>query len=128
MATKRTTTAIWLRIFCAALLLSLGLGHKPVYAATFSNPASSYYLLPDGSFADLCIGNADHGKPEKSWFGSGCDRCRLADSVLLPMPPADHAAASSGYRMIAFLPFEARVGTVIQRPGSPVRGPPSPFA
>ena len=125
MKTTGTRMAIWLRIACAVLLLSLGFGHKPVYAAPSSDPASSYYLLPDGTFADLCLDNADHGKPQKSWLGSGCDACRLANGIILPAPPADHAPAPSGYRTIVFQPFAAIVGAIIQRPGSPVRGPPS---
>ena len=91
MTARTTRTAIWLRIFCAALLLSLGLAHKPLHATPSADPSSSYYLLPDGTFASLCIDNADHGKPAKSWLGSGCDACRLASSVLLPGPAVDHA-------------------------------------
>ena len=66
MTATATRTAIWLRIFCAILLLSLGFGHKPLHAKPSSDPASSFYLLPDGTYADLCIESVDHGKPEKS--------------------------------------------------------------
>ena len=128
MTAYSTKTAIWLRIFCAALLLSLGFAHKPLYARPSADPASSYYVLPDGSFAELCIDDADRGKPEKSWFGSGCDACRLASSILLPMPPVEHAAMLRDHRGIEFpirTGFRARA---LPRPGSPVRGPPSLFA
>jgi len=123
-----TRTAIWLRIFCAVLLLSLGFSHKPLYAQPSTDPAGSYYVLPDGTFAGLCIGNADRGKPEKSWFGGGCDVCRLASSVLLPTLAADHAALLRGDRGIDFPVRAAFPGRAIERPGSPVRGPPSSFA
>ena len=87
-----------------------------------------YYLLPDGTFAGLCIDNADHGKPEKSWLGSGCDVCRLASSVLLPVPAVDHARMPCDCRDIDFPIRTAVLDLVILRPGSPVRGPPSAFA
>jgi hypothetical protein len=116
--------AIWLRIFCAALLLSLGFGHKPLHAHPAADPASSFYLLPDGTFASICINNTDHGKPAKSWLGSGCDTCRLASSVLLPARPSNRTWASRGSAHIEFafnVPF---LDLSIVRPGSPVRGPP----
>jgi hypothetical protein len=117
-----------LRILCAALLLSLGFAHKPLYAQPSADPVSSYYVLPDGSFAGLCIDSADRGKPEKSWFGGGCDVCRLASSILLPTPPADHAALMHDHGVIDFLVREVVLDRAIERPGSPVRGPPSSFA
>ncbi|MGV3548322.1 hypothetical protein [Rhizobium sp.] len=123
-----TSIAIWLRIFCAALLLSLGLGHKPVFAGSSAGPASSYYLLPDGTFSDICIDNADRGKPQKSWFGSGCELCRLSGAVLLPAPPVDLDRASGDFHAIAFRLRLALADARIPRPGSPVRGPPSFFA
>lgn len=125
MTARVTRTAIWLRIFCAALLLSLSFGHKPLYAHPAADPTSSYYLLPDGTFASLCIDNIDHGKPAKSWFGGGCDACRLASSVLLPVRPSDRTWVSRGSAGIEFafnVPF---LDLSIVRPGSPVRGPPS---
>lgn len=128
MTAKATRTAIWLRIFCAALLLFIGFAHKPVYASRSADPASTYYLLPDGTFASLCIGNADHGKPAKSWLGGGCDACRLAASVLLPTPSAAHAPVAREYRGIDFPVRAALLGQAVARPGSPVRGPPSIFA
>ena len=125
MTANSTRTAIWLRILCAALLLSLGFAHKPLYVPPSSNPASSYYALPDGSFAGLCIGDADRGKPGKSWLG--CEACRLAASVLLPAPPVDQASTARNCRDIEFSPVAAVLGSVLQRPGAPVRGPPSCF-
>lgn len=128
MTATATRTAIWLRIFCAILLLSLGFGHKPLHAKPSSDPASSFYLLPDGTYADLCIDSVDHGKPEKSWFGSGCDLCRLASGILPPCPPAEHASVSRDCSDIVFSVRVAPVDAAAGRPGSPVRGPPSLFA
>jgi hypothetical protein len=127
MTASMTGTAIWLRIACAALLLSLGFAHKPLYAQPSSDPASSYYVLPDGSFADLCIDGVDRGKPGKHWLGSGCEACRLASGFLLP-PPADSAAVSSIVHSVAFHSPPDFFNRTIERPGSPVRGPPSIIA
>lgn len=124
MTTRMASTAIWLRIFCATLLLSLGFAHKPLYAAPAADPAGSYYLLPDGSFAGLCIDDADHGKPAKSWLGSGCDLCRLASSMLPPAPSGDPISAVRGHRAAAFSIQIAFLDEACPRPGSPVRGPP----
>ena len=129
MKTGMTRTALWLRIVCAVLLLCLGFAHKPLYAQPSSDPASSYYLLPDGTFASLCIDNADHGKPGKSWLGSGCEACRLSSSVLLPTPGDDgHAPVSRDCNVVEFPAGVAYRATAAWRPGSPVRGPPSILA
>ena len=128
MTARTTRLAIALRIFCAALLLSLGFAHQPLHAQPFADPASSYYLLPDGTFAGLCIDNADHGKPRKSWQGSGCDACRLAASVLLPTPSAGSALVPRGYLAIGPPARTALLNRTIPRQGSPVRGPPFVFA
>ena len=58
---------------------------KPVRLDEYGNPVYDVFIRdvvkrPDGTFAGLCIGDIDRGKPEKSWLGSGCDACRLASS------------------------------------------------
>lgn len=125
MMARVARTANWLRIFCAALLLSLGFGHEPIYAAPSANPASSYYLLPDGTFATLCIGDAYHGKPRKTWLGSSCDACRLSSGILLPSPADGGAETLRDCGAVVFAVWAAHLGGAKPRPGSPVRGPPS---
>ena len=126
LMTKRMTgMAVLLRIFCAVLLLSLGFAHERLYAEPAFDPASSHYLLPDGTFAGLCIGDVHHGKPHKSRPGSGCDACRLGSAILLPPPTPDHAAAFRNCHGAVFAIRIAFPGTMSPRPGSPVRGPPS---
>lgn len=80
-----------LRLFCAALMLSLGFAHKPVFAA----PVATFdeaYRLPDGSFAEMC---SEHGSsnvsPQNEHKHSGdavlfCDACLLSSSILIPSP------------------------------------------
>lgn len=113
-----------MRIICAVLLLSLGFAHKPVHAQPLSDPTNSYYLLPDGTYAELCIEDVDHGKPQKSWLGSGCDACRLASGIALPAPPADIASRLAERSEVLFPQPLALLRGGAWRPGSPVRGPP----
>jgi hypothetical protein len=124
MTTGLTKSAIWLRLACAVLLLSLGVAHKPVHAAPSDDPAGSYFLLPDGTFSDLCITGADKGMPGKPSFAGGCDVCRLSANILLPTPPVAHAPAALNYRDIEPLAHDPSVAAPVARPGSPVRGPP----
>ena len=125
MTKRMTRTAVLLRIFCAVLLLSLGFAHERLYAEPALDPASSRYLLPDGTFAGLCIGDIRHGKPHKAWLGSGCDACRLASAILLPPPSPDHAALLRNCHGAGFSIRTAFLSRMSPRPGSPVRGPPS---
>ena len=127
MTTRVTKTAIWLRIFCAVLLLSLGFGHKPLYARPAPALSDAAFVLPDGTFGLLCLGDAGEGKPQKSGW-HGCDACLVAFGALLPPPPADYAPADGNFRSID-LPFTtACLVRQTAWPGSPVRGPPPIFA
>lgn len=123
MSAGRTGALSWLRIFCAALLLSLGLAHKPVYAQPQSDPASSFYLLPDGSHATICYGG-DEGHHPKKAAAYGCDFCRIADSVLLPAPAGDPAPSLSDYRDLDSPHRVALRDPATVWPGAPARGPP----
>ena len=85
-----------LRIFCAALMLSLGFAHKPV--AAFVAPTAALdeaYRLPDGSFAEICEGHAGAaaphvpGKSDHSTISLFCEACLLSSSVLIPTPDAN---------------------------------------
>lgn len=123
MTAGRIGASGWLRILCAALLLSLGLAHKPVYAKPQSDPASNFYVLPDGTFASICYGGGQGHHPKKA-LDYGCDLCRLADGVLLPAPAADPARLLSEYRELDILRRLAALYPQPVRPGAPVRGPP----
>lgn len=127
MSTRLTTMAIWLRIFCAVLLLSLGFGHKPAYAQTAPLSFDTAYVLPDGSFSLLCLAGADEGKPGKTGW-HGCEACLIAGGALLPQPPVDHVPALKNFARIDFPASTALAVRHAARPGSPVRGPPSTVA
>ncbi|MGK6316836.1 hypothetical protein [Neorhizobium sp. DT-125] len=121
MTARLSTAAVFLRIFCAALLFGLGFAHQPVQAA----PPDSYseaYRLPDGTFADICS-DGDHGHKTPA-ARPLCEVCLLAASVILP--PPDDAAWLSGERasLVNPLPeFSVLLGTAaVARPKS--RAPP----
>ncbi|SSC67425.1 hypothetical protein [Ciceribacter selenitireducens] len=71
-----------LRILCAFALLSLSFAHKPpqVMAAAY---ATMSLQLPDGTYADMCVGDAATKHPMVRQF---CEACLLASSALLPLP------------------------------------------
>ncbi|MFN4205474.1 MAG: hypothetical protein ACK4HG_03705 [Agrobacterium albertimagni] len=82
MKPKVRPATILLRIFCAMVFLSVGFGHRAP-AALANDIQSVAYMLPDGSFADLCI--ADAGQKHASPVAD-CEACRLAGAILLPEP------------------------------------------
>lgn len=95
---KRRLTGMekMLRIFCATLMLSLGFAHKPVLAAASQVVLDESYRLPDGTFAEICLGhgggvNASHAKDGPNHSSDAilfCEACLLASSILLPVPDA----------------------------------------
>ena len=123
MSAGRIGALSWLRILCATLLLSLGLAHKPVYAQPQADPASSFYLLPDGTYATICYGGDQGHHPQKA-ATYGCDICRIADSVLLPQPAAEPAPSLTACCELDSPSWVAAVDLAPARPGAPVRGPP----
>ncbi|EHH08921.1 hypothetical protein G6L67_07340 [Agrobacterium tumefaciens] len=86
-----------LRIFCATLMLSLGFAHKPALAVAPEVVLDESYRLPDGTFAEICLGhagglNASHTKDSPTHSGDAilfCEACLLASSILLPMPDTE---------------------------------------
>ena len=82
MSVRRWTASGLLRILCAFALLSLAFAHKPpqVMAAAY---ATMSLQLPDGSYADMCIGDAATKHPFVHQF---CEVCSLASSTILPLP------------------------------------------
>jgi hypothetical protein len=69
------------RILCALSLLLLGLAHQ----APQTVAADAGYVLPDGTYASLCVtitGSGGKTVPLKP----NCEVCRLAASVILPAP------------------------------------------
>lgn len=114
---------IWtgaVRFLCVLALLSLAFAHKPpqAMAAVF---ASASLQLPDGTYADLCVG--DHGMKHSS-ANPQCEACRLSASVLLPAPDAG-AWLKSVFASLAnerTTRSQMRLALSVERPRA--RGPP----
>ena len=121
MTTSPRTVASVLRIICAIVVFSLGLGHQPVSAAPLES-FSEEYRLPDGSFADICADGEHRREPAAKPL---CEVCLLAASVILP-PPNDETWLTGKRGSDAILlpkSVEIRGATAIDRPRS--RAPPA---
>ena len=76
-----------LRMLCALSLLLLGLAHQAPQAVASEGYDAAAYVLPDGTFASLCVTvNDTDGKTVA--FKPNCEACRLSASVILPAPDA----------------------------------------
>ncbi|MBY5755283.1 hypothetical protein HFO07_01145 [Rhizobium leguminosarum] len=78
---------LFLRMLCALSLALLGLAHQAPQAVAFEGYDAAAYVLPDGTFASLCVTvKDDDGKTVV--FKSNCEACRLSTSTILPTPDA----------------------------------------
>lgn len=120
MKPKAKTAMMILRIFCAMVFLSIGFAHRTP-AAVATDVQSLAYVLPDGSFADLCI--ADHGQKHAK-PATDCEACRLAASVILPEPSNESWLLSQFASLGEIAPAEqtTRSAHLLDRPR--LRGPP----
>ncbi|KWV60083.1 hypothetical protein AS026_27100 [Rhizobium altiplani] len=79
-----------LRMTCAIALLFVGFAHQPPSFAKGAFLPSEFaeYILPDGTLPVICIsGKADGmSKHDTAQQAQGCEACRIAASVLLPVP------------------------------------------
>ncbi|ACE91303.1 hypothetical protein AMC83_CH02344 [Rhizobium phaseoli] len=76
---------LFLRMFCALSLLLLGFAHPAPQAVASDGYEAAAYVLPDGSFASLCVTVRDTGGKTVA-FKPNCEACRLSASVILPTP------------------------------------------
>lgn len=78
---------LFLRMLCALSLLLLGLAHQAPQAVAAEGYDAAAYVLPDGTFASLCVTVKDaDGKTVA--FKPNCEACRLSASTILPTPDA----------------------------------------
>ncbi|OWV75109.1 hypothetical protein ATY76_25215 [Rhizobium sp. R339] len=78
---------LFLRMLCALSLLFLGVAHRPPQALASEGYDAAAYMLPDGTFASLCVtAKDDDGKTVA--FKPNCEVCRLSASVILRTPDA----------------------------------------
>ncbi|WEX75865.1 hypothetical protein PYH37_004116 [Sinorhizobium numidicum] len=126
MTGRRQTWRIAVRLLAAFALVFLSFAHKPALAKGPSRAIAADYLLPDGTFADICFGaqGVDHDHDKPSSGPRVCEACRLAGSVLLPMPPEESEPAENG-NWLAQAPIEEAAATLAPlRLLPPSRGPP----
>ncbi|APO74925.1 hypothetical protein AM571_CH02115 [Rhizobium etli 8C-3] len=74
------------RVVCALSLLMLGLAHQaPQAAAADADYNSAAYVLPDGTYASLCV-TVNDGSDKTVPLKPSCEVCRLWAFVILPVP------------------------------------------
>ncbi|WP_085034102.1 hypothetical protein [Ensifer aridi] len=116
------------RLVAAFALVFLSFAHKPALAKGLSLATSAEYLLPDGTFADICFGTegVDHdaGRGKSSSSAPICEACRLAASVLLPTPTGESMPAERGNWLAKAPIVEAAAALAPLRLLPPSRGPP----
>ena len=121
MRKHRKTFSVALRIFCAMLLVSLAFAHRPVIASPAIDMTG--YVLPDGSVSSLCLPDQD-GKQGKH-IDHGCEACRFASNLAMPLPPTDAEGFSGEPRAAIFAFAPEPFHPLNFPPNAPPRGPPS---
>lgn len=115
---------------CALTLLSLGFAHKvPVVFPAYSQSEIAAYTLPDGTVPELCHtlhDTGDSGHHGKGNLSQICEVCRIAGSIVLPLP-----TDTTGIRLALStqVDFSFDAPDVMQRvllPSASPRAPPLP--
>ncbi|PST24701.1 hypothetical protein C7U60_08755 [Mesorhizobium plurifarium] len=100
MTGRERKWGIAMRLLAAFALVFLSFAHKPVLAKRTGPAIAAEYLLPDGTFADICFGTGgvdrDGGHGSSSSFAPVCEACRLAACVFLPTAPDESVPAETG--------------------------------
>lgn len=73
---------------CAIALLFVGFAHQTPSKGAFVPSEFAEYILPDGTLPVICIRGKTDGmnKHDTAQQAQGCEACRIAASVLLPVP------------------------------------------
>ncbi|MDX0455462.1 hypothetical protein GOC90_21785 [Sinorhizobium medicae] len=128
MTGRERKWGIAVRLLAAFALVFLSFAHRPALAEGISPAVAAEYVLPDGTFADVCFGadgvdlDTGHGKLS---FAPVCEACRLAASVLLPVAPDESLPARNG-NWAAGTPIIVTEAVLLPlRLVPPPRGPPA---
>ncbi|MDO9417214.1 hypothetical protein [Pararhizobium sp.] len=112
-------------MLCALSLLLLSFAHHPPMAlAKAPDALSAAYVLPDGTFADLCVSDQALDPDGKTVAKTGCEACRLSGSILLPQPSSFAFDVPQTITLRIALPLTVTVIRPVLSPNSPPRGPP----
>ncbi|EPE94971.1 hypothetical protein [Rhizobium grahamii] len=95
MQARKAMIMLWmLRMTCAIALLLVSFAHQmPSLAKEAFVPAEfAEYILPDGTLPVICIADKATGMDKHTAQQlHGCEACRIAASVLLPVPDNDRS-------------------------------------
>lgn len=80
---RRTDCVV--RMICALALVFLAFAHLPAIAAPAAPGQSAEYMLPDGTFASLCL---THSGDENPIVAINCELCCLTPTAYVPPPQA----------------------------------------
>ncbi|WP_049735098.1 hypothetical protein [Rhizobium ecuadorense] len=114
---------LFLRMLCALSLALLGLAHQPPQAVAAAGYDASAYVLPDGTFASLCVTVKD-ADGKSVVFKPNCEACRLSASIVLSTPDAG-AWLQGKFASLVNSPVETSAvagASAVSRPNS--RAPP----
>ncbi|MGV3552167.1 hypothetical protein [Rhizobium sp.] len=106
------------------LLVVLGFSYKPMTISAAPLAAlDASYMLPDGSFASLCL--PDHGGKSDTSLDRRCEVCRLVSSVDLPQPSADAEPVLGDVTPLVHVFVSISLDRLNFPPNAPPRGPPA---
>ncbi len=112
------------RILCALILVFSVLAQPPAGASMPVMPEMAAYVLPDGSFADLCLTGHDAQDGKGGTSSHACQSCCLAAPVALPTPQAFQGRFSSEIFVRSSLAAELLLARPVLLAGLGPRAPP----
>lgn len=115
------------RLLCALVLIISALIQQPAAAMPIA-PNTTAYVLPDGSFADLCLTGHDDADGKGGAIGHGCQSCCLVAPADLPAPHAIAAPPLSFAWQASGPANELLLVRMVLRGGTGPRAPPSGFS
>lgn len=128
MNRRATYRALAVRILCAVALLFVGFAHRPASHGMPSPFELAALVLPDGTFADLCIDDDAVDGKARHEPGKVCEACRIANAMVLPLPVDLHGASRALNHAVADAPVLRVAAVKRERPGAPPRAPPAAVA
>ena len=124
MKTSLITWGQFVRTVCVVSLVLLSFAHRPVIS-TSQNDMSPFelaaYTLPDGSGLTFCLSGGDGGE---AGVERPCEFCRIAGSLVLPMPSEDVDADGLPVPVLFIVAVDMHKACAGFPPAAPPRGPP----
>ncbi|HEV7319552.1 MAG TPA: hypothetical protein VGO04_13210 [Ensifer sp.] len=115
------------RMLCALVLVVSALVQQPAAAMPVA-PDMAAYVLPDGTFADLCLTGHDDADGKGGTKCHGCQSCCLVAPGTLPAPYRVSAPPQSPAVLPALQSNELVLVRSVLLTGAGPRAPPSAFS